>query len=114
MLEVREDGKHHPRDARLAPTCPFCPDAVVDTAVALEPSIKKELTGLSRLPGDGQQTEVTEHQHGVGGRDPLWRVEPAVRRQPAGPRTLRVLASKRAPQPSRATFRRSRSTVRSA
>jgi hypothetical protein len=53
ILEVRENGKDHPRDARLAPTCPFCPDAVVDTAVTLEPPVEKEPTGLSRLPAAG-------------------------------------------------------------
>jgi hypothetical protein len=49
ILEVREDGKDHPSDARLAAKYPFCPNAAVDTAVGLEPSVEKERAGLSRL-----------------------------------------------------------------
>ena len=71
IREVREDGKDHPRDARLAPTGPFCPDAVVDAAVALQPAIEKERAGLSRLPVAAWQTEVAEQEHGVGSRGPL-------------------------------------------
>src|SRR5437867_10715113 len=100
ILEVREDGQHHPSDARLAPTCPFCPDTVIDAAVALKPSVKKERASLSCLPVVGWQTEVTEHQHGVGRRGPLWRVEPAVRRLPPGPRAPGVLPGEQTSAPA--------------
>src|SRR6266536_4077187 len=104
ILEVREDGQGHPRDARLAPTCPFSPYAVVDTAVGLEPSIEEQCAGLSRLPVDGWQTEVPEQQHCVMGRDPLWRVEPPVRRQPAGPGALGVLPGEQTGPPAVAPY----------
>ncbi len=99
MLEVREDGKNHPRDARLASTRPFRPGAVIDAAVALKPSVEKELAGLSRMP-NGWQTEVTEQQHRVGGRRPFWRVEAAVRGETARPRALRVLSGEQTRAPA--------------
>src|SRR6266498_532317 len=70
--------KDHPRYARLASTCPFGPDAVVDTAVALKPSVEKEHARLLRLPAARRQTKVAEQQHRVSRRDPLWRVKTAV------------------------------------
>src|SRR5574341_563729 len=88
-FEVREDGKHHPGDARFASTSP----TVVDPAVTLEPSVEKERAGLSRLPVARRQTKVAKHQHCVGRRDPFWRVKATVRRQPTGPRTFGVLPS---------------------
>src|SRR2546423_774125 len=41
-LEVREDGKYHPRDARLARA-----PSVVDASIALEPFTEKEHAGLN-------------------------------------------------------------------
>ncbi len=86
VREVRQDGKYHPGDARLA----WRP-AVVDAAVPLEPAVEKERASPSRLPVVDWQTKVAEQQHGVGSRDPLGRVESTVRRLPARPRALRVL-----------------------
>src|SRR5260370_9154766 len=100
MLEVREDGKDQPRDARLATARPFRPGAVVDAGVALEASVEEDRAGLSRLPVGCRQAEVAEHQHGVGGRDPLWRVEPAVRGQPTSPPALRVLPGEQTGPPA--------------
>ena len=53
-----------------------------------------------RLPVAGRQTEVTQQQHRVGRRGPLWRVEPAVRRQAAGPRALGILPGEQAGAPA--------------
>src|SRR5438128_2639116 len=60
ILEVRQDGEHHAGNACLAPTPPFSPDAVVDPAVLLEPSVKEETAGLPCLPVARQQAKVTE------------------------------------------------------
>jgi hypothetical protein len=60
VFEMRQDGKNHSRDARLASTHPFCPDPVVDTTVALDPAVEKEPTALSCLSVLGGQTEVAE------------------------------------------------------
>src|SRR5437870_5456404 len=62
ILEVRQDGEHHAGNACLAPTPPFSPDAVVDPAVLLEPSVKEETAGLPCLPVARQQAKVTEQQ----------------------------------------------------
>src|SRR5262249_19280129 len=67
VREVGEDGEHHPRDASFALACPSCPNAIVDTAVLLEPSVEKKRAGFSRLAVVGCQTEVAEHQHCVSG-----------------------------------------------
>src|SRR5574341_929622 len=104
IFEVGEDGQHHPGDARLAPTYPFCPDAVVDAAVGLEPSVEKERTGLSRLPVVGWQTKVTQQQHRVSCRDPLGRVKPALRRLAACPPALGVLLGEQTSAPAVARY----------
>lgn len=66
QLFHRASAFSHPRDARLAPTCPSCPDAVVDTPVALEPSIEKDLAGFSRLRANCRIPIEKPSDHPIG------------------------------------------------
>src|SRR5262245_18228784 len=73
-IEVGEDGQHHPGDAGFA----LAPPSAVDAALVLKPIVEQERARLSRLPVASRQAEVAQLQHCIGGRDPLWRVEPSV------------------------------------
>src|SRR5258706_5425799 len=99
-LEIREDGQPHPRNARLAPPHPFCPNAVIDAAVPLQPSIEKQLASLPRLLARRWQPEIPQKQHSVSSRSPLRRVKPTVRRLPASPSPLRILSRQKPRSPT--------------
>src|SRR5438034_8334382 len=96
MLEVREDREHHSGDARLAASSP----AVVEASIALETLVEEQCARPPCLRIAGRQTEVTEEQHRVGRRSPLWVVETAVGRQPSGPSAFRVLLGEQAGSPA--------------
>jgi len=104
ILEVREDGKNHPGDARLTLAGPFGPDAIIYAAVGLKSSVEKEPAGLVRLGAVCWQTEVTKQEHCVGGGSPLWRVEPRVGGLTASPCARWILFSEQAGSPSSAGY----------
>src|SRR5262245_18070064 len=96
VLEVREDGEHHPGDTGLA----LAPPPVVKTPVALQPLVEEVAASRLRLAIARRQTQVAEQEHRVGCRGPLGMIEAVVRRLPGGPGAVRILLREQAGAPS--------------
>src|SRR5271165_3883961 len=100
IVEVREDGKDHARDARFAAARPFRPGTVADAAIALESLIKQEPAGQPRRTRIARQTEIPEQQHGVSRRSPLGRVQAGVGGLAASPGATEILSGKQTRPPA--------------